>query len=371
MNLNSDERIILTLDAGGTNFVFTAIQANQEIAEPVTLPSDANDFKRCITTIEKGFHLVIAQIKDKPTAISFAFPGPSDYITGVIGQLNNLPAFKEHNVPLRSILANKFRLPVFINNDGNLFAFGEALSGFLPYVNKLLTDSGIKRNYRNLIGLTLGTGFGCGIVHNENLLTGDNSMAGEVWLLRNKINPDTNAEEGISIRAIKRVYSEKAGIDPKECPSPKEIYEIASGTREGNTTAAREAFNQLGRILGDVMGNLLTVIDGVVVIGGGLSGAMPRIMPSLINEIDSTYINYTGKRYPRLTQKVFNIDDPESRKKFLNWKEETIKVPDSEEIITHYSEARIPIGTTTMGTSKAVSLGAYAYALKSIEFKDY
>lgn len=36
----NDKRVVMTLDAGGTNFVFSAMQANKEIVEPITLPSN-------------------------------------------------------------------------------------------------------------------------------------------------------------------------------------------------------------------------------------------------------------------------------------------------------------------------------------------
>ena len=38
---SNDPRTVITLDAGGTNFVFGAIRANQFVTEPVTLPSNA------------------------------------------------------------------------------------------------------------------------------------------------------------------------------------------------------------------------------------------------------------------------------------------------------------------------------------------
>ena len=150
-------------------------------------------------------------------------------------------------------------------------------------------------------------------------------------------------------------------------PEPKEIYEIATGKREGNIEAAVRAFQELGRVLGDVLGNLLTVIDGVAVIGGGLSGAMPLIFPSMIEEINSQYVSYEGSTYRRLVQKIYNIDDPKALVDFLKWEEQIIEVPGSKEKVSYYADARIPIGTSTIGTSKAVSLGAYAYALKRLE----
>jgi glucokinase len=363
MDPKDDRRIVLTLDAGGTNFVFTAIQGNEEIVEPLTLPSNAHDLDKCIHTMTAGFKETMSKLKQKPVAISFAFPGPSDYRTGIIGKLNNLPAFKG-GIPLGPILRNTFNLPVYINNDGDLFAYGEALSGFLPYVNNVLAEAGIAKRYQNLVGLTLGTGFGGGIVRNEQLFLGDNSMASEVWLLRNRVDPSTNAEEGISIRAIRRVYAQECRIDMPDAPSPKDIYEIAKGTLPGNRKAALEAYRQLGIILGDVLGNILTIIDGVVVIGGGIAGAMEFIAPSMLKELTSDYRNYSGKTYCRLVQKVFFIDDAKALKHFLKWDETSISVPGTLEKLQYSSEIRLPLGTSKIGTSRATSLGAYAFALK-------
>ena len=99
MNTFEDKRIVLTLDAGGTNFVFSAIQGNQEIVEPVRLASNAQDLKVCLDTIVKGFQQVLESLSQSPVAISFAFPGPADYPNGIIGDLPNLPAFRGESRP--------------------------------------------------------------------------------------------------------------------------------------------------------------------------------------------------------------------------------------------------------------------------------
>ncbi len=64
-------------------------------------------------------------------AISFAFPGPADYIHGIIGDLPNFPAFRG-GIALGPYLEERFGMPVFINNDGNLFAYGEAIAEHSP-----------------------------------------------------------------------------------------------------------------------------------------------------------------------------------------------------------------------------------------------
>ena len=45
-------------------------------------------------------------------------------------------------------------------------------------------------------------------------------MAGEIWQLRNKLDPRVNVEEGASIRAVRRVYAEEAGIPLAQAPDP-------------------------------------------------------------------------------------------------------------------------------------------------------
>ena len=94
MDYQNDKRVILTLDAGGTNFVFSAMQSGKEIVEAYTLPSMAACLDDCLGQLVKGFEHVKAQVPVAPSAISFAFPGPADYKNGIIGDLPNFPSFR-------------------------------------------------------------------------------------------------------------------------------------------------------------------------------------------------------------------------------------------------------------------------------------
>jgi glucokinase len=232
------------------------------------LPAAPTDLDACLDQIIEGFRRVRALLPASPAAISFAFPGPADYPAGVVFNENNLPAFRG-GVALGPMLEDVFGIPVFLNNDGDLFAYGEAMSGFLPEVNRALAAAGSPKRYANLLGITLGTGLGGGIVRGGELFIGDNSMAGEVWLLRNKLEPDFNAEEGASIRAVRRVYGELAGIAFEDTPEPREIFEIGMGRAPGHQDAAREAFRRMGEVAGDAIAQALTLVDGLVVIGAG------------------------------------------------------------------------------------------------------
>jgi glucokinase len=357
--------IVVTLDAGGTNFVFGAIRDRENIVEPITLPSCASDLDKCLAQLVSGFSQVISRLPEKPSAISFAFPGPADYPNGIIGgYLPNFPSFRD-GVALGPFLEDKFGIPVYINNDGDLYAYGEAIFGALPYVNERLAKSGSSKRYHNLIGYTLGTGFGFGHVSNGEPYIGDNSCV-ETFCLRNIQDPEILCEDGASIRAVKRVYGEKSGIRDHGL-APKEIFEIAEGTRDGDREAALESFRQLGKVAGDAIATAVTLLDGIVVIGGGLTGSSKYFMPSLLEEMRSHICTASGDTIDRLQMKVYDLDSDDEFKAFARGESRFLKVYGSERTVTYDPQKRIGIMISKIGASTAISLGAYAFALNKLK----
>ncbi|WP_065217974.1 MULTISPECIES: ROK family protein [Butyricimonas] len=359
-----DKRIVMTLDAGGTNFVFSAIQSNEEIVEPLTLPSNGNDLERCLATMVTGFSAIRERLADAPVAISFAFPGPADYVNGIIGDLKNLPAF-QGGVALKAFLEREFGIPVFINNDGDLFAYGEALAGALPEVNRMLQEAGKGKVYKNLIGITLGTGFGGGVVRDRELFLGDNGAAAEVWVLRDKREPRYGVEEGISIRAIRRGYARLSG-DERDL-TPRDIFDIAEGTLDGDREAAREAFARAGEVLGEAIASMNAVVDGVIVIGGGIVAAHKYLMPAVMRELNGSLCMYDGSPVDRMEMKAFFLDDPRDREAFLAPTTKQILIPGTTETVDYDPVKRAAVLVTRLGTSKAIAFGAYAFALNELD----
>jgi glucokinase len=365
MDLYQDQRVVLTLDAGGTNFVFNAFRGGKALIPGIRKDAHASHLERCLANMKAGFREVLETIGTVPVAISFAFPGPADYHNGIIDNSNNLPAFKG-GVPLKSILEEEFHLPVFINNDGDLFTYGEALGGILPEVNARLEASGSPKRYRNLVGFTLGTGFGAGFVSDGRLITGDNVTAAEVWLFSNRHHPDVNAEDVVSIRSVQRVYAAEAGIPYPNELEPKTIYEIAIGEREGDRRAALKAYEETGRALGDTVANVLTFIDGIAVIGGGITGASSLYMPAMMEELNFKYHPSNADEMPRLVQRVFNLDEEKDRQAFFRDYSKTIPIPGTGRTISYDPLPRLAVATSSRGASESIALGAYAFALRHI-----
>ncbi|MBU1368794.1 MAG: ROK family protein [Bacteroidetes bacterium] len=357
---------IFVLDAGGTGFTFSAVKNAQEQIQPFTLAASGDTLEAVLQKIIKGFEKTMELCQCKPTAISFCFPGPADYINGIIGDLENLPHFRG-GVPLKAMLEAHFKVPVFINNDGDLFAYGEALAGLLPEINRLLEQQGNPKRYNNLLGLTLGTGFGGGIMTEGRLLRGDNSAGGEINRMRNFLIPATSAEDSISIRAVKRVFAKAAGIDFAASPTPFDIYEIAMGRREGNRAAALEAWDQLAIALADTIANAISLVDGLVVIGGGLSGAWPVFMPRLVELLNKPFVDLNGKAFPRMEIDAFNLQNETDIVKFTEKSGQMIRVPFSEKKVWYDPAKKTGIGISRLGTTSAVAVGAYAYAIDQLK----
>ncbi len=365
-DIKNDRRIVLTLDAGGTNMVFGAMRAGEYYGGTITLPSNASDLDLCLETMVKGFRTVEESLGgEKASAISFAFPGPADYPNGIIGGfLPNFPSFRD-GVALGPYLSGIFGIPVYINNDGDLYAYGEALGGVLPEVNARLAESGSSKRYSNLIGYTFGTGFGIGTVIDGRLNRGDNSCV-ETFCLKHPDNPDIIVEDGAAVRAIKRVYGELSGNAGHNL-EPKDIAAIAKGEAPGDKEAAVGAFEKMGEVAGDAMATAVTLIDGLIVIGGGIMNSSQWLMPAILKTMRSKMHQLTGEELDRVQMKVYNLDDPQEFELFAKGEARKLKVYGSDKEVVYDPQKRIGVMKSKIGASKAISLGAYAFALSELD----
>lgn len=364
-NFKTDSRIVMTLDAGGTNMVFGAMRGGEFIVDPVTLPSNAKVLDRCLGTMVEGFTAIKKVLSEEPVAISFAFPGPADYPNGIIGgYLPNFPSFRD-GVALGPFLEDKFGIPVYINNDGDLYAYGEALGGYLPDLNDRLAAAGSAKKYKNLLGYTFGTGFGFGFVMDGELNRGDNSCV-ETWCIPNSKNPDIIVEDGCAIRAVKRYYGELTGQTDHQL-TPKDIFDIAEGTAPGDAEAAKKSFELFAEVAGDAMATAVQLHDGIIVIGGGITSARKYLKPGLLKKLRSTIHTLAGDEIGRVQMKVYDLDDEAEFAQFAKGDQRQLKVYGTDKYVTYDPQKRIGLAFTEIGASKAISLGAYSFALNELD----
>jgi glucokinase len=103
------------------------------------------------------------------------------------------------------------------------------------------------------------------------------------------------------------------------------------------------------------------------VIGGGISGGHKFFLPPLVAELNSHYQQPNGNKLRRLASKVFNFEDAEQLADFLKGETREIVVPGSQRKICYDPLPRLGVGISRLGTSEAVAIGAYAFALKKLD----
>ena len=114
--------------------------------------------------LEDIFALTNKLIDKKVGAIGIGVPSVVDIDEGIVYDVQYIPSWKE--VHLKKLMEAHYQIPVYVNNDANCFALGE------HYFGK-------GKGYDSMIGLTIGTGVGAGIIINNKLYPGQNCGAGE------------------------------------------------------------------------------------------------------------------------------------------------------------------------------------------------
>ena len=257
----SEKSIIIGVDIGGTGIKAGAINTDGKIVgQPVTVDTGGNDqsgiiFKRITGSIDKVIQNSESEFSDI-IGIGLGVTGPLDNSTGTILECPQLPTM--HFYPLRDKIIEKYKLPVFMDNDANALLLGESRWG-------------AGRGYGITLGYTLGTGLGCAIVFGNKLFTGTNGLAGEIWP-----SPYKNGiiEDIISGRGVSSVYQSLSN----KLISAKEVSELA---RQGDSNAI-ETWNIFGSTLGRTIAWGVNMIDpGIVILGGSISNSFDLFSNSM------------------------------------------------------------------------------------------
>jgi glucokinase len=259
-----NERIAIGVDVGGTNIRAGAVVPDGRIiGESFSVATGATDPKelivgRIIESIEaviKHNRLEKANIQ----GIGMGVTGPLDVKNGKILQCPNLPTMDFF--PLRKVIEKEFNLPVFMNNDANAMMLGESFWG-------------AGKGFDSVLGITLGTGFGCAIVLNKKIWMGATETAGEIWISPYK---DGIIEDVVSGRGVCFLYEQLSGCQV----SAKEVAARASNGDQ----AAKSAWNDFGEAVAYALAWMVNLIDpDVVIIGGSMANSMDLFYPTM-NEI--------------------------------------------------------------------------------------
>ena len=254
------KKYILTMDIGGTTFTSALFdsgfnQLGMSMESYIKDFGGKTDLISEFTSQLKRLYSEHNISMDEIIGLGISAPGPLDSRKGLILETPNLTMLQNTN--LSELMEAELGIPVKIENDANLFVWGEWYGHY--------------RKESVITGLTLGSGLGVGVVINGKVFTGAHGMGSEygispvewgVW------------EDDISIEGIEKKCLAAFG----EIKSPQELFKMA----ERGIEDAQKIWRIFGHKLGLVVSHLINLLDpAVITLGGGVSKAYPYFIDSM------------------------------------------------------------------------------------------
>ncbi len=206
-----------------------------------------------------------ALIDPSVTAIGIGVPSVVDLDSGVVYEVQNIPSWKE--VPLKQLMEARYKIPVQVNNDANCFALGELYFG-----------KGIGRE--NLIGLTVGTGLGAGIIIRQKLYAGANCGAGEFGMVG-------YLDKHFEYYACGQFFTNVYGMDGSQ------VYQMAIG----GDARALEIYHEMGTHLGNAIKMILYTYDtDLIILGGSVREAYSFFRKGLWDQVRTLAYSRTAQK---------------------------------------------------------------------------
>ncbi len=267
--------VAVGLDIGGTKIsaALVSLKDGMQHFHKVNTPDEGPAFVDAIESLVKP---LIAQADLKPLCLGIASAGTINSDTGeIFGATGNLPALRDIG-SLRETLETHLGMPVYIENDANAAAYGEARMG-------------AAKGYSEVMAITLGTGVGVGMLIHNALVRGAHFSAAEgghiavsmhkerlctcgrwdCWetfasgtglaeTTRQQLRAAPNAESSLILRAAGTI-------------SEVTTHHLIEAHQHGDYIAA-EVMDQWHAHIAVGLGSLLNVLDPeITVIGGGMA----------------------------------------------------------------------------------------------------
>ncbi len=258
------------IDLGGTNMRVGLVDGLALVKKEVSPCPAQESSDKVLAQLEE---LVERSMCAEVEGIGIGVPSVVDAEQGIVYNVANIPSWKV--VPLKRLLEERFSVPVSINNDSNCFALG-------------VKRFGEGREFHSMVGMTIGTGVGAGIIINDTLYSGRNTGAGEVGSLPYL---DYDFEHYCSSGFFVR-YHGMTGMEAG--------IRAAKGDLQ-----ALEIWNEFGAHLGELMKSVLFAYDPeAIVVGGGIASAFTYYESSMWKAMSGFPYQETVKRVKILVSQV-------------------------------------------------------------------
>jgi len=248
-----NDKKIIGIDLGATNIRGGLVNGSQLSK----INSKRINSKGSVEEVLSDVFDIIDGLKDdEVAAIGIGVPSVVDVEKGIVYDVQHIPSWKE--VYLKNIIEEKYQVPVLVNNDANCFAIGEYYFG---------KGAGSQ----NMIGLTIGTGLGAGVIINHHLFPGSNCGAGEFGMVDYL---DHCYEYYASGQFFQNVYHADG----------QELYEKV----KARDAQALHWYAEMGTHLGNAIKMIMYTYDAsLIIFGGSVRFAYPYFQETMWQRINT------------------------------------------------------------------------------------
>ena len=279
--INSESFYVLAIDIGVIDTVFAVSDFNGRILQQRSVLTEGDPVVFLNGLADQIDSLVKSQFsRARFAAVGVSVPGLIDRETGSIVSSPNL---EWNDVPVRSVLETRLRLPVYVENDANAAAFSELWYGPID-----------EASVRTLLFVLVVEGLGTGLIINGELRVGSRFGLGGFGHM--SIDPngelcscgrrgcwETFASERATVERFHRVTA-KQGLPVLG------IQELIARANKGDEMAL-ESLKITAEYMGEGIANLVHgIYPEAVVVGGNITAAWPIIEPIIRKRIHSKYV---------------------------------------------------------------------------------
>lgn len=268
------------IDLGGTDIKAGLLAEDGTLSCRTVISTQVNEGAKAIARRIAGVIKQVISVADETDppivcseqiiGIGLGSPGLIIAESGIVHFSPNFPGWRD--IPLLDYVNEELEgvdLPLYIDNDVNVMVLGELHHG-----------AGV--GFDNIVGLTVGTGVGGGVVINRKVYHGNWNTAGELG--HTIVKPDGRKcgcgnrgclEAYAGARHIVERTQEQIVAGRKTCMNPEALTpkKVASAASAGDELA-REIFSETGRLIGVALTSIAHILNPqLAVIGGGISAA--------------------------------------------------------------------------------------------------
>jgi glucokinase len=273
---------VIGVDLGGTKLMAGLFNSSDELVARERVEVVGLDSNHVVGVLADTVNDLRERSSEPVLAVGFGIPSTIDQRTGTVVVSANLPIA---NLPLRALLQERTGLDVYMDNDANVAALAE---------QRLGAGAGVTED---LIMVTLGTGFGGGIIAGGRIVRGAIGAGAELGHMSIDydgppcVAPNCPGigciETFVSGSALARDAAAYASANP-DSPLGKAVLagEPARGetvlrlANEGDA-ACVALLERMGERLGVALANFVNMFNpGMIALGGGLTPALDIVLPA-------------------------------------------------------------------------------------------